>query len=63
MMQRLLRSATLTGLLLSGTAHAQNLPEAIQAPGEKVILTLYAEGAQVYECKVDQADKLAWTFR
>ena len=26
-------------------------PDAIAAPGESVVLTLHAEGAQVYECK------------
>ncbi len=39
------------------------LPPAIEAPGETVILTLHAEGAQVYECKADAEGKLAWAFR
>jgi Protein of unknown function (DUF3455) len=49
---------------IASAAFAQSpLPEAISAPGETVVLTAYAEGAQVYDCKVDAAGKLAWTFR
>jgi len=55
-------------LLLSSTsilnAFAQTpLPDAIAAPGETVVLTLHAEGAQVYECKAGTDGKLAWAFR
>ncbi|RZM91958.1 DUF3455 domain-containing protein [Bradyrhizobium genosp. SA-3] len=39
------------------------LPEAIAAPGESVVLSVHAEGAQVYECKAGTDGKLAWTFR
>ena len=45
------------------SAAAQTLPEAVLAPGEKAVLTVYAEGAQVYECKADAGGKLAWAFR
>ena len=44
-------------------AQAQELPASIQAPGETPLLTVHAEGAQVYECKADTAGKLAWAFR
>src|SRR3989442_397151 len=61
------KSATLALLLLSGSlaiARAQTpLPDAIAAPGETVVLTLHAEGAQVYECKAASDGKLAWAFR
>jgi hypothetical protein len=62
------RSAALALLLLSGqlvsaTAYEAPLPGAIAAPGETVVLTLHAEGAQVYQCKADAAGKLAWVFR
>src|SRR2546423_11330585 len=61
------KSATLALLLLSGSlaiARAQTpLPDAIAAPGETAVLTLHAEGAQVYECKAGADGKLAWTFR
>src|ERR1700748_261700 len=61
------RSATLALLLLLGslaTSRGQTqLPEATPAPGETAVLTVHAEGAQVYECKADADGKLAWAFR
>jgi hypothetical protein len=56
---------TLALLLLSTSlAHAQTpLPDAIAAPGETVVTTLHAEGAQVYDCKADAGGKLGWSFR
>jgi hypothetical protein len=42
---------------------AAQTPDAIAAKGETVVLTLHAEGAQVYECKADGAGKLTWVFR
>jgi hypothetical protein len=42
---------------------AAELPDAISAPGETLIATIHAEGAQIYECKADAAGKLAWQFR
>ena len=61
------KHAALTVILLSGlvvTANAQTpLPDAIAAPGETVVLTVHAEGAQVYECKAGADGKLAWAFR
>ena len=46
------------------SANAQtSLPDAITAPGETVVLTVHAEGAQVYECKAGADGKLAWAFR
>jgi Protein of unknown function (DUF3455) len=57
--------ATCLGLVCSaGVAVAQaELPEALRTPGETPVLTVYAEGAQVYECKADTAGKLSWSFR
>src|SRR5438552_5179920 len=61
------KSATLALLLLSGSlpiARAQTpLPDAIVAPGETAVLSMHAEGAQVYECKAGADGKLAWAFR
>ncbi|CUU17200.1 Isocitrate dehydrogenase NADP EC 11142 CDS [Bradyrhizobium sp.] len=45
------------------TAAAETLPEAIAAPGETIVLSVHAEGAQVYECKAGTDGKLAWAFR
>jgi hypothetical protein len=42
---------------------AAALPESIAAPGETLIATVHAEGAQIYECKPDAAGKLALQFR
>src|SRR5271154_2192494 len=52
----------LSGLLVSAKAQTP-LPDAIAAPGESVVLTVHAEGAQVYECKAGADGKLAWAFR
>src|SRR5580698_9867506 len=64
---RLLRSAAIILLLLASSATTQAaetpLPDAIAAPGETVVLSVHAEGAQVYECKAGADGKLAWTFR
>jgi hypothetical protein len=63
-----LRTATLAVLLLSGSlvyasAAETPLPDAIAAPGETTVLTVQAEGAQVYECKAGSDGKLTWVFR
>ena len=55
-------ASLILGVLLAGDAAAQ-LPAAIAAPGETVVATFHAEGAQVYECKADSGGGLAWTFR
>ena len=39
------------------------LPDAIAAPGETIVLSVHAEGAQVYECKAGTDGKPAWAFR
>jgi hypothetical protein len=62
----LIRSAALAALLLSpslASAAAAELPAAIAAPGEIIVLTVHAEGAQVYDCKAGADGKLAWAFR
>ena len=63
----IVRNAALALLLSSASvlsASAQTpLPDAIAAPDESVVLTLHAEGAQIYECKAGADGKLAWAFR
>ena len=49
-------------IALPATARAE-VPAAIAAPGEAVVATWHAEGAQVYECKAGSDGKLAWAFR
>jgi len=46
-----------------GPAAAAELPDAIAASGETTVLSVHAEGAQVYECKAGTDGKLAWAFR
>jgi hypothetical protein len=64
---RFLERTFLALLLLSASfmsASAQTaLPDAIAASGETVVLTLHAEGAQVYECKAGADGKSTWVFR
>jgi hypothetical protein len=64
----LVRNAALALLLLSGSivsasAAETPLPDAIAAPGETVVLTVHAEGAQLYECKAGTDGKSSWAFR
>jgi Protein of unknown function (DUF3455) len=47
---------------LMGAASAQ-VPDSSAAPGETVVATVHAEGAQVYECKADAGGRLGWQFR
>jgi hypothetical protein len=53
----------LSGSLVSTRAAETPLPDAIAAPGESVVLSVHAEGAQVYECKVGPDGKPNWAFR
>ena len=61
------RNASLALLLLLASSAtmraAEPLPDAIAAPGQTVVLTLHAEGAQVYECKAGADGKPIWSFR
>src|SRR5262249_57528727 len=56
-------SAAITSAAAIVPALAQSLPDAIAAKGEAVVLTVHAEGAQVYDCKAGEGGKLAWQFR
>lgn len=53
----------LAGSLVTATAAETSLPGAIAAPGETILLSAHAEGAQVYECKAGSDGKPAWAFR
>ena len=62
------KSAALALLLLSAPpvnalAAETSVPDVIAAPGEAVVLTVHAEGAQVYECKAGNDGKPTWAFR
>ena len=45
------------------SAASAQVPPALAAPGENAVITLHAEGAQIYECKLGNDGKLAWAFR
>jgi len=55
--------AIIVAAALVATEAAAQVPESIVAPGESVIVTLHAQGAQVYDCKAGTDGKLAWAFR
>jgi hypothetical protein len=59
------RGVALASLLLTGSAAlaADPLPDAVAVSGESTVLTVHAEGVQVYECKPVTDGKLAWSFR
>src|SRR5215813_11864273 len=42
---------------------AGQIPDAIAAKGETIVLIVHAEGAQVYDCKAGGGGKLSWQFR
>ncbi|MGC2782167.1 MAG: DUF3455 domain-containing protein [Bradyrhizobium sp.] len=57
-------SLLLLGAVIGRAGAAETtIPDALVAAGEKAVLTLHAEGAQVYECKAGTDGKLAWAFR
>jgi Protein of unknown function (DUF3455) len=62
-----LRTSLLAGLLVASLLPdiplSAQLPPAIMVSGESVIATYHAEGAQVYECKLDPGNKLVWQSR
>jgi hypothetical protein len=60
-----LPTATALALLAAASgAGAAEIPEAIAAKGEEVVLQVHAEGAQIYECKAaDASGRLNWQFR
>jgi hypothetical protein len=53
----------LAAVALTGAAAGAQVPAALAAPGETVVATFHAEGAQIYDCKADAGGKLAWQFR
>jgi hypothetical protein len=57
-----LAGCVLAALVLPASA-ASEVPAAIAAPGEVLVATIHAQGAQVYECKAAASGNLAWQFR
>jgi uncharacterized protein DUF3455 len=51
-------------VVLSAPNSRAQIPDTIAAgPGEAAMVTIHAEGAQIYECKADSGGKLTWQFR
>ena len=48
---------------VAAEASTPPLPAVIAAPGEQIIATFHAEGAQVYQCKADADGRLVWQAR
>jgi len=48
---------------LPASAAETPLPAEIAAPGETIVLSVHAEGAQIYECKMGGDDRPVWAFR
>jgi len=62
-MHTILRTTLLALSILPLPAAAAEVPDAIAAPGEILVATIHAAGAQIYECKSDSAGRLGWQFR
>jgi hypothetical protein len=58
-----LTASLVTAVALPLSAAKADIPAAIAAPGETLVATIHAQGAQIYECKADTAGKLTWQFR
>jgi Protein of unknown function (DUF3455) len=56
-------AAYISVLRLVSMPAAAEVPDAIAAPGEILVTTVHAVGAQVYECQSNSAGKLVWQFR
>ena len=54
--------ALLAGSLIGGAVVAQDAGP-FATTGEKPVAEFHAEGAQVYECKIDSAGAASWVFR
>lgn len=57
-----LKSIAILAALFPAAANAQ-MPEAIAVPGETLVATVHAQGAQIYECKANASGALVWQFR
>jgi hypothetical protein len=49
--------------LLTAPLPAAELSDVIKAPGDILVMTTHAVGAQIYECEFDTAERLIWQFR
>ena len=52
-----------TAFAIGADTALAEMPAAIAAPDATPVVTLHAEGAQIYECKSADDGKLGWVFR
>jgi hypothetical protein len=58
-----LLAALVVALAIGGNGAMAQMPPAVAATDAAPVVTLHAEGAQIYECKAADDGKLAWAFR
>jgi Protein of unknown function (DUF3455) len=58
-----LLSLAVAAFAVQAAATPAQLPAAIAAPDALPVVTLHAEGAQIYQCKAADDGKLGWAFR
>ncbi len=63
MTSRTIAGCVCAATLIAATIASAQTPDAIAVPGEALVATIHAQGAQVYECAADASGKLAWKFR
>jgi len=63
LVMRLISSVAVLALLACPPPAVAEIPNAIAAPGEVLVATAHAVGAQVYECQFDAFGNLTWQFR
>ena len=62
-MRTILSSLAIGAMMLPSVVTKAEIINVFVTPGEALVATIHAEGAQVYECKADAAGQLAWKFR
>jgi hypothetical protein len=55
--------AAIAALILPASPARAEGPANLSVPGETLVMTLHAQGSQVYECKADATGKMSWQFR
>jgi Protein of unknown function (DUF3455) len=58
-----LLSLSVAAFAIGADGALAQMPAAIAAADAATVVTLHAEGAQIYECKTADDGKLAWAFR
>jgi len=62
-MKRALYRSLVLASVLHGSSALAGMPDEIGVPGEIPGAALHAEGAQIYECQLDAANRLVWQAR